>query len=454
MEVAMNHNERPKERGQALVLIVLTMIALLGFTALAIDGGMVYSDRRHAQNGADAASLAGAGAAALALDNSHVTYGKWKCNKSSVVAARDAARSAAISRASDNGYPIDDDIDDMNGVETDCGQYDNGSWVEKYIDIKVMITRDTLTSFAQFVFGGPLRNTVEAVARVRPRSAMAFGQAIVSLNEIENCNGNQNGIVFSGDAVVTIDGGGVFSNGCLSGNGNSLDVNVTNGSITHVGELETNHLGTFEPNPDDGEGLTLPDYAVLYKTPDCSLVPNFGSPDDSFKNNASGDIPAGNYTQIKMNGDVTLEGGGLYCMYGDFNMGNNNVTIDDPSLGVTIYLISGSINSDGNGEVQLLAPPSDAPPPAMPGMLIYLAWGNTGLVKLRGNSSSVYVGTIFAPDGRIDIAGDVNVPPGVFAEFNTQLIGLDVEIGGNTYLDINFDEGIMATLPASLEQNK
>ena len=49
-----------KERGQALVIIALAAIALFGITGLAIDGTAKFSDRRHAQNAADAAALAAA----------------------------------------------------------------------------------------------------------------------------------------------------------------------------------------------------------------------------------------------------------------------------------------------------------------------------------------------------------------------------------------------------------
>ena len=52
---------RTSERGQILVLLVLAMIGMLGLTALAVDGGMVYADRRYMQSAADAATLAGAG---------------------------------------------------------------------------------------------------------------------------------------------------------------------------------------------------------------------------------------------------------------------------------------------------------------------------------------------------------------------------------------------------------
>src|SRR5512142_51844 len=48
------------ERGQALIIIVFALIGLFGITALAVDGGMAYSDRRNAQNAADSAALAAA----------------------------------------------------------------------------------------------------------------------------------------------------------------------------------------------------------------------------------------------------------------------------------------------------------------------------------------------------------------------------------------------------------
>jgi hypothetical protein len=49
-----------QEGGQTLILFALGMAAILGFTAMAIDVGLLYEDRRHLQNTADAAALAGA----------------------------------------------------------------------------------------------------------------------------------------------------------------------------------------------------------------------------------------------------------------------------------------------------------------------------------------------------------------------------------------------------------
>ena len=60
---------KKSEKGQALVLIVLAAMGLFGFAALSIDGGMVFSDRRHAQNAADTAALAAALARVRASSN-------------------------------------------------------------------------------------------------------------------------------------------------------------------------------------------------------------------------------------------------------------------------------------------------------------------------------------------------------------------------------------------------
>jgi len=56
------------ESGQALVLLVLGLVGLLGFTAVAIDGGQMYSQQRRAQNTADNAALAAALRATQGLD--------------------------------------------------------------------------------------------------------------------------------------------------------------------------------------------------------------------------------------------------------------------------------------------------------------------------------------------------------------------------------------------------
>ena len=48
------------EKGQSIIIVVVVLVALIVFTAIAIDGAVTYAARRQMQNAADAGALAGA----------------------------------------------------------------------------------------------------------------------------------------------------------------------------------------------------------------------------------------------------------------------------------------------------------------------------------------------------------------------------------------------------------
>src|SRR6266566_9804442 len=56
----MNMNTSKKQEGFVLVVLAIVLLALVGFLALAVDIGVLYSARTSAQGVADAAALAGA----------------------------------------------------------------------------------------------------------------------------------------------------------------------------------------------------------------------------------------------------------------------------------------------------------------------------------------------------------------------------------------------------------
>ena len=230
--------QKQSERGQALIFIIVGFVIILGFVGLAIDGGKVYSDRRHAQNSADASTLAGGGAAALSMEDSHLTYLQFSCSSgdSRIAAAIQAAKDAAISRATSNGFTIDTDVADLHGVTATCGSDTSQGYVDKYIDVAVKIKTPTQPTFASFLFGQGLESKVEAVTRVCPRMQLALGHAVVALNPAA-CQGQQNGAKFHGNATVELWGGGVFSNGCLQANGGPSIV-THNGTNDFAGEVE------------------------------------------------------------------------------------------------------------------------------------------------------------------------------------------------------------------------
>lgn len=51
---------RHNERGAVIVLVTILMVALMGFTAMVVDVGVMFQNRKYLQNVADAAALAGA----------------------------------------------------------------------------------------------------------------------------------------------------------------------------------------------------------------------------------------------------------------------------------------------------------------------------------------------------------------------------------------------------------
>lgn len=69
-----------RERGQTLLIFVLATTVLLGFTAMAIDVGLFYEDRRHFQNSADAMALAGVAELPMNPANATLKAREWAAN--------------------------------------------------------------------------------------------------------------------------------------------------------------------------------------------------------------------------------------------------------------------------------------------------------------------------------------------------------------------------------------
>ncbi len=438
---------KKSEMGQALVLIVIGIVGLLGFAALAIDGGRVYIDRRTMQNASDTASLTGGLEYIKYFDANAIHYENgWNC--SSLTAGADMqAKAAAIDRAQSNGYVVDTTVDesngDFNGVRTTCYSEDLGGFVDKYIEVETFVTSITPSSFAQFVFGGPLQQTVISMARVRPQTTIAFGAAIVALNE-SNCSGNQNGVQFDGSQNVFVNGGGIISNGCLGKNG-SGDVTVSDGSISWGGD-PTDYTkvgpGAVSPNPEQNS-QSLPDNVTNIPAPDCASLPTYGAI------NSNANLTPGNYTTINVGSNETVfMNPGLYCISGDVDVSGQGKLIGN---GVTIYIINGDFDTSGGSYVDLSAPSATPDPdPALVSLLIYLARGNNGSVNMLGNASSRYLGTVYAPDGEIEVGGTSSL----IQSFNTQLIGYNVFVHGDATIDIVNDDAASYQTPPTIDLQK
>ncbi len=88
----VKHGRTTDERGAVSVLVALLMVVLLGFAALAVDIGMIASERAQLQNGADAAAYAIAQKCATDLSNT-------ACSTTSPLASSLANQNALDSRS-------------------------------------------------------------------------------------------------------------------------------------------------------------------------------------------------------------------------------------------------------------------------------------------------------------------------------------------------------------------
>ena len=147
-----------KESGQVIVILAVGLVVLLGLVALAIDGGMVFSERRHAQNAADAAALAGAYAAAF--NSGELSLSQIE---TSVITP------PALARALANGYQPDADTIMEVHYPPISGVYSqDGDGYKKDEYVQVIITSKVNTSLIHFVYPGVVNNTVEAIAHFTP----------------------------------------------------------------------------------------------------------------------------------------------------------------------------------------------------------------------------------------------------------------------------------------------
>lgn len=428
---------KKSERGQVLVLLVLGMVALFGFAALAIDGSMVYSDRRYDQSAADSASLAGGGAAARLLENNHVYYENFTCSNPSVSSAKVAAFNAAKTRAATNFITnLDNNISDHQGIVTTCeDNKDMGAYKDKYIDIHVAITSETQTAFAQLVFGGKLKNQVDAVVRVRPRSTDVFGYAIVSTSNSCSNGDNGGGVWFDGTMDTHVYSGGIFSNSCIGQNGASGSVAVVPPEVGVVAR-QPSSVNDFTPAPTITSS-TLPPFE--FAKPSCAGLTNWGD------HTGGGDLQPGYYGRIRLtNGDIVNLAPGPYCISGGISANGGEIN----GVDVSFYMTGGDFDMGAQVKATLRAPQADPiPAGTVKGMLIRLSDNLANAVYLRGSSDSSFLGTVYAPKGDIEVGGNSSN----LSMVSCQLIGNQVRIHGDVTLKINFSTAQNDSHPSSID---
>ncbi len=391
MNITQNFPGRQSERGQTLVIITFAMIVLLGMSGLAIDGGILFADRRAAQNAADAAAMAGAFAIVQGTDPVGNAY----------------------QRAADNDF---DDNGTSNWVQVYYPPVDgpiagNPNYIQVDIDSKVD------TYFAQFVFAGELKNSVTSIAHVIPATVepLLFGNAIVGLAET-GC-----AVVWShGDNTSEIDGGGIHVNSadpdCAFKASGSNVLDVDDGDINVVGGFEISGGASVDPLPNSGAD---PIYEPDIEPPECT-------------SNATRDDSAGTFTpgytdDFKFTGGTWTLEAGIYCIDGGFEVGaGTTITGHD----VMFYIMSGDVTWNGSATINLDAPDDGE----FAGMLIYQDEDNTERASINGDSYSHFEGTFYLPGAEVQINGT-----GATDGLRGQVVGDTVDMSGTADMSIIYD---------------
>ncbi len=389
----MKSNHRG-ERGQALIVIVFSIIALVGVTALAIDGGNVYAERRRAQNAADAAALAGA------LERVNNNTPSWT--------------DAVFQSANKNGYNND-------GVTNVVKVYSppiSGPYAGNVEYIQVQITSYIKTYFASVLGIPQITNEVQAVSRTKTAQYLPIlgGAAVISLAPASDCN-NFKAFWVLGEATLDLTGGGIFVNSnnpdCALITQGSGSIRIRdNSQIQVVGGASIQKPKLLTPFPP----LTGAS-PVSYPPP--FYMPKVGCGSQMAKIQEDGHtMSPGSWSDVFPPPGVDQLASGVYCLNDDFTLNDNSQLSGNQ---VVIKMEHGRLHFSGHAQVDLSAPGSG--PNA--GLLIYQPQDNTNVMSLNANEKSSIRGTILAPGAQIRIKGN-----GSSYGFHSQIVGYTIQVDG------------------------
>lgn len=393
----------PGQRGQALILIVFAIVGLVAITGLAVDGGNAFSDRRQAQNAADAAAMAGA----LGRINGQA----WV----------DTVRAVAAS----NGY---NNNGKTNVVEVHSPPISGPNKGDiEYIQVR--ITSHVRTYFAAVIGQREITNVVEAVARSKPSvlGPLFNGNAVVSLAPASDCLLHQSFYVHA-EATLAIWGGGVLIN---SANRTCAMIQRGNGSIRINDVYPIRITGGFNiqkpnlitPYPPISGNQSMPYPPPVY-------MPKVGCGSKEAKVSEDGkSISDGNWgdDDFPPPGVTHLESG-KYCLDGNFVIAGARQI---EGTGVTINVQHGQVRWSGAAVIELTAPRTGT----LKGLLMYQPIENRNTMVLNAEEGSKIRGTILAPGAPIIIKGNDSD-----YGFHGQLIGYSFDVDGQSNVVIRFLE--------------
>jgi hypothetical protein len=391
---------RFRQRGQAIILIVFAIIGLVGITALAVDGGNAYLERRRVQNAVDATALGGALARIKGQGWINETY--------------------KIAR--NNGYNNDGETNAVQVFSPPA----TGAYTGDVEYIQVRITSRVPTYFASVVGIRQIAVAAEAIVRTKKSELKEIldGNAVISLAPTSDCQ-DERSFWVHGESTLDITGGGIFVNSnnpecALYTNANG-SIRIDDGEITVVGGAKVQKPQLITPFPPRTNQAP-----ISYPPP--FFLPKVGCGGKVAQILEDGvTMTSGSYDEdiFPPEGVQYLEGG-VYCIGGDFEMGGNSLE----GSGVT-FVLDGRIKWSGNSYVNLSAPMTGD----LAGLLIYATIENKNRMVITSNSFSSLRGTILMPGAEIHLnGGDSQIG------YHSQIIGYRIYSNGQSNIVIKYKD--------------
>jgi len=481
-------NRNISEKGQALILIAFGIVALIGFTALAIDGGRVFSDRRNAQNAADTAALA------AALDEIYARYGK----------VTPGYEQTGLNRAADNYYQNDADhtvtvefCDDARTAGDPCTGLPSGAVESEYIRVK--IESKVHMTFARVLGREFVTNHVEAVSRVQGALTTnvfnsGAGLYATNMNDENDC------FKVLGSAGLKLHDTGIYvgckGNKALSFGGSAdlyMDANAQVVGCTDDQDFPIEGTGTIDCGVEQQNvgKSTFADVPTAPPTPSCTgpgqklgstwTPGSYGSEIITSTITFQAGVycfanlnvkPSGNIVgtdagavRLVLSNDIKLMNTGndvknleLFMNNADFDIfgslnadrfrfygkGNSSFSLAShatlDSIDAYIYSETGRIEFDAQADANLHAPPPDDDF-GVGGILIYMPWDNPNDFNLNGGSDNTWYGTVLVPHAHVTYNGGSNF------KLYGQVIGYTFTINGGNVGEIFFNSDVSYNPP-------
>ncbi|MEN8240394.1 MAG: pilus assembly protein TadG-related protein [Chloroflexota bacterium] len=435
-----------KESGQVIVLLVVGIISLLGFSALAIDGARLFSEKRNLQGVSDTAAFTAA--TYVGQYEPYQIFTNWYSGSR----IEPHAEQAALEIIRQNGYTdqIYNPFGGNDRLRITIDPITSGTEFTPYI-VKVTLISEVDPIFAQLVYHGEILANAYTEAIVWPKMNAAYGRAIFS-----TATSGDKRIEFIGNATLNVTGSGIFANS----NGSSAiyasgSVNVDiQGAVTSAGGIYNNNnimiAQSFQSN-----AQTLPLMPV--PTPEkCSSMATSVETFDAISGitwHTAGRYTSASTTVIS-SGHHVFESG-WYCF--DEQLHISGGIVESEPEGVMFYFPdSGNGFSASGGTIDLRAAQNgqadDSAGNNWDGMLVYIDPTNVGVFSVQGGTGSHLEGTIYAPgpasndtDPKCSLSGS-----GTTDAYNVQLVCYSLSISGNAGLNLFYDDTKVYEAPVTI----